>query len=67
MQMLESGMLDQQKKTIELDIHSLDDYTYDLIKKAFDEVLEQAGINPSKVWHEEWKLTCKYFEESQDA
>ena len=63
----ESGTI--EKDVITLDINNLDGLTYDLIKKAFNEVLEQAGINPARVWHEEWTLTCKYFnaEEIENA
>jgi hypothetical protein len=61
MKTLESGTIDIQKELICLDINNLDGLTYDLITKAFNEVLEQAGINPKRVFHEEWTLTCKYF------
>lgn len=63
---LESGTIDTQKEVITLDINNLDGLTYDLIKNAFNEVLEQAGINPSRVWHEEWTLTCKYFDAEKE-
>jgi broad specificity phosphatase PhoE len=58
---LESGKIDTEKELIELDINNLDGLTYDLIQKAFNEVLVQAGIDPARAWHEEWTLTCKYF------
>ena len=62
----ESGSIDTQNEIIQLDIHNLDGLTYDLIQKAFNEVLEQAGINPARVWHEEWTLTCKYFDAEKE-
>lgn len=67
---LDSGWIDTNEEVIKLDINNLDGLTYDLIQKAFNEVLEQAGIDPARVWHEEWTLTCKYFDaekEAQDA
>ena len=64
---LESGKLDTKKQMIDLDISNLDGLTYDLIEKAFNEVLEQAGINPARIWHEEWTLTCKYFDAEKEA
>lgn len=59
----ESGTIDKQNEIIKLDVDNLKGITYDLIFEAFNEVLEQAGIDPSKVSHEEWTLTCKYFSE----
>lgn len=66
MRTLESGTIDTDKELIELDINNLDGLTYDLIAKAFNEVLEQAGINPARAWHEQWTLTCKYFEAEKE-
>ena len=66
----DSGIIDTKKEIIELDVDNLDGLAYDLIQRAFNEVLEQAGIDPARVWHEEWTLTCKYFDaekEKQDA
>jgi broad specificity phosphatase PhoE len=62
----ESGALNIEKNLIELDVDNLEGLTYDLIQKAFNEVLEQAGIDPAKVTHEEWTLTCKYFDEEKE-
>lgn len=64
---LESGKIDTENEVIELDINNLDGLAYDLIQKAFNEVLEQAGIDPARVWHEEWTLTCKYFDAEKEA
>lgn len=66
MRTLESGTIDTDKELIELDINNLDGLTYDLIAKAFNEVLKQAGINPARAWHEEWTLTCKYFDAEKE-
>jgi broad specificity phosphatase PhoE len=66
MKTLESGTIDTDKELIELDINNLDGLTYDLIEKAFNEVLKQAGINPARAWHEEWTLTCKYFDAEKE-
>ena len=64
---LDSGIIDTEKEIIELDVDNLDGLAYDLIQKAFNEVLEQAGIDPARVWHEEWTLTCKYFDAKKEA
>jgi hypothetical protein len=63
----ESGALDAENKVIELDVNNLDGYTYDLIANAFNEVLQQAGIDPKRAWHEEWTLTCKYFDAEKEV
>lgn len=63
----ESGIIDTTKEIIELDVDNLDGLAYDLIQRAFNEVLEQAGIDPARVWHEEWTLTCKYFDAEKEA
>lgn len=66
MKTLESGTIDTKKQVITLDIDNLDELTYDLIAEAFNEVLKQAGINPARAWHEEWTLTCKYFDAEKE-
>ena len=62
----ESGTIDADKKIISLHIDNLKGKTYDLISEAFVEVLEQAGIDRSKVTWEEWTLTCKYFDDEEN-